>query len=190
MYAYASACDRAKVFIQADDATGISRPYACAFSKGGVYADSDGDGYGQDADCDDQDPGSHPGAVEVCDLADNDCDGTGEGPEGLSCSDVCLDAAGGIDGLIVRKGVCTGRIPGRRYVYARGAISDLAEFGGSQTVSIVDCPLFTIYDRVSESTAIPAGGTGWDYLVRNDGDPDYGAASDGTPRTPVELGCP
>ena len=57
------------------------------------YGDSDGDGYGGDQyqqeacvspagfvstndDCDDLDPASHPGASEVCDDADNDCDGT------------------------------------------------------------------------------------------------------------------
>jgi hypothetical protein len=56
------------------------------------YGDSDGDGYGGDryttsacsaptgyvdnsGDCDDLDAGSYPGASEVCDEADNDCDG-------------------------------------------------------------------------------------------------------------------
>jgi hypothetical protein len=57
------------------------------------YADDDGDGYGDAAttaeacdvpggyttdatDCDDLDAASNPGASEVCDDADNDCDGT------------------------------------------------------------------------------------------------------------------
>jgi hypothetical protein len=56
------------------------------------YADSDGDGYGDvslsvlectppsgyiadDSDCDDADSAANPGAVEVCDDIDNDCDG-------------------------------------------------------------------------------------------------------------------
>ncbi len=56
------------------------------------YVDSDGDGYGVEdqsadgceqppntaevaGDCDDRDPDAHPGAYEVCDGADNDCDG-------------------------------------------------------------------------------------------------------------------
>jgi len=57
------------------------------------YLDGDGDGYGisgttqvscdpptgyapQDGDCDDTDPGTHPGATELCDGFDRNCDGT------------------------------------------------------------------------------------------------------------------
>ncbi len=57
------------------------------------YADTDSDGYGaagvtledcdqpagyvaDDSDCDDSDDASYPGATEVCDDADNDCNGT------------------------------------------------------------------------------------------------------------------
>ena len=56
------------------------------------YEDADGDGYGDPAstteacdlpagyslnslDCDDDDPSARPGALEICDEADNDCDG-------------------------------------------------------------------------------------------------------------------
>lgn len=38
--------------------------------------DDDGDGYTEiDGDCDDEEPRSYPGNVEVCDDVDNDCDG-------------------------------------------------------------------------------------------------------------------
>ena len=37
--------------------------------------DADGDGYFNDEDCDDADAASNPGAVEVCDGLDNNCDG-------------------------------------------------------------------------------------------------------------------
>ena len=37
--------------------------------------DCDGDGFFWDVDCDDRDPEVHPGATEVCDHVDNDCDG-------------------------------------------------------------------------------------------------------------------
>ena len=38
--------------------------------------DADGDGWEASGDCDDGDPATHPGAIEVCDgVTDNDCDG-------------------------------------------------------------------------------------------------------------------
>ena len=39
-----------------------------------VPVDADADGYTADEDCDDADPGTNPGATEVCDGVDNDCD--------------------------------------------------------------------------------------------------------------------
>jgi len=44
-----------------DDATGV---------------DSDGDGYDDTVDCDDTDPLINPGAADMCDSIDNDCDGS------------------------------------------------------------------------------------------------------------------
>ncbi len=41
-----------------------------------VYSDADGDTYFSDVDCNDGDAAIHPGAPEVCDNADNNCDGT------------------------------------------------------------------------------------------------------------------
>jgi len=38
--------------------------------------DADGDGYDSDDDCDDTDSAINPGATEVCDGVDNNCDGT------------------------------------------------------------------------------------------------------------------
>ena len=37
--------------------------------------DEDGDGYKSDADCDDTDDSAYPGATEICDGVDNNCDG-------------------------------------------------------------------------------------------------------------------
>jgi len=48
--------------------------------------DADGDGWTSDEDCDDGDPAVHPGADEVCNATDDDCDGeTDEGFEAPWC---------------------------------------------------------------------------------------------------------
>ncbi len=44
--------------------------------SGIVYYDNDNDGYTQDVDCDDIDPEVNPGATEICNGKDDDCDDT------------------------------------------------------------------------------------------------------------------
>ncbi len=43
-------------------------------------------------DCDDRDPDAHPGAVEVCDGRDNDCNGLTDEPGAQGCTTYYLDA--------------------------------------------------------------------------------------------------
>jgi hypothetical protein len=57
--------------------------------------DADEDGYGVDADCDDTDPAIYPGADELCDGVDNNCNGVAD--EGFADTDMddvadCADA--------------------------------------------------------------------------------------------------
>lgn len=60
----------------------------------GVPFDSDGDGYGLDADCNDNDASINPGASEICDSVDNNCNGQvdeidGDGDGVSDCTDNC-----------------------------------------------------------------------------------------------------
>jgi Putative metal-binding motif/FG-GAP repeat len=53
---------------------------ACSSDKDGdsggvVFTDADGDGYGADDDCNDDDSAVNPGAAEACNEVDDDCDG-------------------------------------------------------------------------------------------------------------------
>jgi hypothetical protein len=47
-------------------------------------ADVDGDGFDMCRDCDDREPAVHPGAVEVCNLRDDNCDGRVDRADGVS----------------------------------------------------------------------------------------------------------
>ena len=69
--------------------------------------DADGDGFAASSDCDDDDPTTYPGATELCDQVDNDCntvvDDVGEGQGALYWPDEDGDAYG--DGTPTR--ACT-----------------------------------------------------------------------------------
>lgn len=52
----------------------IASPGSCLDCYGRSGIDSDLDGYCSDIDCDDNDAGIYPGALESCDGADNNCD--------------------------------------------------------------------------------------------------------------------
>jgi hypothetical protein len=61
-------------------------------------ADLDGDGYPASEDCDDDDAAVNPGATEVCDGVDNNCeDGVDEGVAGLWYTDADGDGFGDAD---------------------------------------------------------------------------------------------
>ena len=67
------------------------------------FEDDDGDGYADATcggnDCDDTNAAVHPGAIELCDMIDNDCDGVVDGPTSNATWYLDLDGDGfGDDG--------------------------------------------------------------------------------------------
>ncbi|MBN2499054.1 MAG: hypothetical protein JXR96_30975, partial [Deltaproteobacteria bacterium] len=60
-----------------------TKAYICESGCG--EADSDGDGYGDVCDCGPIDPHMYPGATEICNGKDDDCDGVIDGVAGCPC---------------------------------------------------------------------------------------------------------
>jgi hypothetical protein len=87
--------------------------------------DADGDGYAEGEDCDDGDASVHPGAEELCNGVDDDCDGTvdeeavdaptwyGDGDgDGWGSDDDSEQACQAPDGAVVDPGDCDDEDPG------------------------------------------------------------------------------
>ena len=79
--------------------TGTNAGGAAALYQGDVSTtpipDCDGDGSARNLDCNDRDPAIEPGAVEVCNLRDDDCDNLVD--EGLGCNFADADGDGILD---------------------------------------------------------------------------------------------
>ncbi len=59
-----------------------------------AIVDADGDGFSPPEDCNDADDAIHPGAPEICDGRDNDCDGEDDGPDAIDAVTYWADADG------------------------------------------------------------------------------------------------
>jgi len=111
-----------------------------------VDVDSDGDGVVASLDCNDADPAIHPGALELCNTVDDDCDGTidentatfddGSGP--VDISDVF--AAGAADAPVAYTPPAAGTLTlcGGTYFTNLTSTADLELAGSGAETSIVD----------------------------------------------------
>ena len=79
----------------------VSLDRSCPPASAGCEGyDFDGDGYASNEDCDDSDGSVYPGANELCDGVDNDCDGAIDGPDSVNPPTWYGDGDGGSLGRI------------------------------------------------------------------------------------------
>ena len=127
--------------------------------KSGIPAnevDADGDGYPSCRDCDDANPAVHPGAPEICDGLDNDCNGA-------------VDDAPPIQGVSTPSQTRIAWQPsgsGEGSDVLKGSLAALLTGSGDFTASVLLClandsSASTVTDAVSTGT-----GQGFYYLVR------------------------
>jgi hypothetical protein len=152
------------------------------------YSDDDLDGNIDCYDCDDYNPDINSCNCENCtNFIDDDCDLMVDGAD-PSCevSDTCILFAGEGPEITLYKGVCGGGTPTLYYDVIRGDVGQLGFTSGSVDLGRVQCYPSLLADRFTDSSADPDLACDDTpivfYLVKEDGDADFGTASSGEAR--------
>lgn len=137
----------------------VGGPGCHVFTAAGEVIDQDGDGYPAEVDCDDMNPVIHPGAAEVMNGIDDDCDGTiDEGLVGaLKPAKPVLEVTKSL------KAACTASEAAQTYTC--DFVLTVTNIGGAPYVGPI-----ALDDRFGDPkpTDISASGEGWECL-RTDG---------------------
>jgi len=165
------------------------------------YADTDADGYGasasgtqaacslpsgysaSDDDCDDSDSTINPAGTEICNAADDDCDGvaddgvTGSGSACAadSCEDILADGASGGDGDYWLTGTsgdfethCDMTRDGGGWTFIGSVVNEGSRGWNSEAIWLTDSATFgTVVDRQAADSKIDAywETAGWDLMI-------------------------
>jgi hypothetical protein len=153
----------------------------CESSKHGYY-DADRDGYGVTAssvdvcgdtlppdyaplsgDCDDSNPGVHPGVAERCNATDDNCDGNiDEGAQRPTQPPWVLASKDGSTADYAWRSTPDSST----YDVVKGELASLISSGGNFTAATTQCLLGESAQVSVSDPQIPSGGHGYWYLVR------------------------
>ncbi|MDD9941976.1 MAG: MopE-related protein [Myxococcales bacterium] len=105
------------------------------------HLDRDDDGSAWPLDCDDDDPGVHPEAMEACNFVDEDCDGVADEGVDASCPLTCHEPSGGCETPVdlVASGSHTCALTDAGTVYCWGG--NLAGEVGTGEASLIPRPV-------------------------------------------------
>jgi hypothetical protein len=149
--------------------------------------DLDGDGYGSPgdpacpaggaADCNDRSPAAHPGAVEICDGLDNDCDAVVDNPP-VPAGVPSLALSGSGAGTNLSWSTLSGATG---YDVVRGDVSTLRASGGNFTTATSACSGNDLAGVSLGAPDLPAAGQAIWYLVRGENCGGHGTYDSGAP---------
>ena len=171
-------------------------------------SDQDGDGFTRcGGDCNDTQAAIHPGAIDVCDSIDNDCDGVvdegvdADGDGRSTCAGDCNDSDGAVwaspgdvSGLVMNasspatlgwddQSAASG--PGTGYAVVSGTVAS----SGGVALSTASCLGGVSAPPFADSRSGPASGAAYWYLVR--GLNSCGSGTYGTPQRDTQIpACP